>query len=54
MELKKITLSVLREMLDKKPFILRFALIFIGIMAVIVYGIYGSGYNPADFVYMQF
>ena len=41
-------------MLDKKPFILRFALIFIGIMAVIVYGIYGSGYNPADFVYMQF
>ena len=44
----------IREMLDKKPFVLRFALIFIGIMAVIVYGIYGSGYNPADFVYMQF
>ena len=46
--------TTIREMLDKKPFILRFALIFIGIMAVIVYGIYGSGYNPADFVYMQF
>ncbi len=46
--------ATIREMLDKKPFILRFALIFIGIMAVIVYGIYGSGYNPADFVYMQF
>lgn len=46
--------TTIREILDKKPFILRFALIFIGIMAVIVYGIYGSGYNPADFVYMQF
>ena len=46
--------TTIREMLDKKPFILRFSLIFLGIMAVIVYGIYGSGYNPADFVYMQF
>ena len=46
--------TTIREMLDKKPFILRYAVIFIGIMAVIVYGIYGSGYNPADFVYMQF
>ena len=46
--------TTIREMLDKKSFALRFALIFLGIMAVIVYGIYGSGYNPADFVYMQF
>lgn len=44
----------IREMLDKKPFLLRFAVIFIGVMAVIIYGIYGSGYNAADFVYMQF
>ena len=46
--------TTIREMLDKKSFALRFALIFLGIMAVILYGIYGSGYNPADFVYMQF
>lgn len=46
--------TTIREMLDRKPFLLRFAVIFIGIMAVIVYGVYGSGYNPADFVYMQF
>ena len=46
--------TTIREMLDKKPFMLRFALIFVGIMAVLVFGIYGSGYNAADFVYMQF
>ena len=44
----------LRTMLDKKPFILRFALLYLGIMAVVIFGIYGSGYNAADFVYMQF
>ena len=44
----------IREMLDKKPFILRFTLFFICIMAVIIFGIYGSGYAAADFVYMQF
>lgn len=46
--------TTIRAMLDKKSFALRFALIFLGVMTVIVYGIYGSGYNPADFVYMQF
>lgn len=46
--------TTMREMLDKKPFILRWFVLFAGIMAVIVFGIYGSGYNPADFVYMQF
>lgn len=44
----------LRTVLDKKPFILRFALLYLGIMAVVIFGIYGSGYNAADFVYMQF
>ncbi len=44
----------LRTMLDKKPFILRFALLYLGIMAVVIFGIYGSGYSAADFVYMQF
>ena len=44
----------IRTMLDQKPFILRFILLYIGIIAVVVFGIYGSGYNAADFVYMQF
>ncbi len=43
-----------RTLLDKKPFILRFLLLYFGLMIVLVFGIYGSGYNAADFVYMQF
>ena len=46
--------TTIRNMLDKKPFIFRFAPVFIGVMALVVYGVYGSGFNPADFVYMQF
>ena len=46
--------TTIRDMLDKKPFIFRFAPIFIGFMALVVFGVYGSGFNPADFVYMQF
>ena len=41
-------------MLDKKTFLLRWIIIYVGIMAIIVLGTYGPGYNPADFVYMQF
>lgn len=44
----------IREMLDKKTFLLRWIIIYVGIMAIIVLGTYGPGYNPADFVYMQF
>ncbi len=46
--------TTIREMLDKKPLALRFILLYLGIIAVVIYGIYGSGYNAADFVYMQF
>ena len=44
----------LRYMLDKKPFILRFALIYLCVTAIVIFGIYGSGYEPAAFVYMQY
>ena len=44
----------IRTMLDRKPFMLRFVLLYLGIMTVVIFGIYGSGYNAADFVYMQF
>ena len=41
-------------MLDKKSFALRGFVIFAGVMLVLVFGIYGPGYDPAAFVYMQF
>ncbi len=44
----------IRTMLDKKPFFLRAALLYIGVMSVIVFGVYGSGCNIADFVYGGF
>ena len=44
----------LREMLDRKPLALRWILIFAAVMSIIILGIYGPGYNAADFVYMQF
>lgn len=46
--------TTIREMLDKKPFLLRYFLLFAGVMLVLVFGIYGPGYDPAAFVYMQF
>ena len=46
--------TTIRDMLDKKPFILRWAAMFVGIMLVVSLGVYGSGFDAADFVYMQF
>ena len=44
----------IRHMLDKKPFVFRYVLLYLGVMSIVIFGIYGSGYNAADFVYMQF
>ena len=44
----------LRERMDEKPFALRFILLYLAIMAVVIFGIYGSGFNASSFVYMQF
>ena len=46
--------TTLRCMLDRKPFILRYLLILVGIIVLLIFGIYGPGFNPAEFVYMQF
>lgn len=43
-----------RVMLDEKPFLLRYCLLIVGILTLIFFGIYGPGYDPAEFVYMQF
>lgn len=44
----------IRTMLDTKSFAVRWLAIFIGFMALVVFGVYGSGFDAADFVYMQF
>ena len=44
----------IRVLVDRKPVILECAVIVIGVLLVVILGIYGPGYNPADFVYMQF
>lgn len=44
----------LRVMLDKRPLILRWSLTVVCIITILIFGIYGPGYNPAEFVYMQF
>lgn len=46
--------TTIRSMLDKKPSIVRWGVVYIGIMAVLIFGMYGSGFNAADFVYAQF
>jgi len=46
--------STMRQLLDEKPFLLRFAVILVGIMAVLVFGVYGPDFSVAEFVYMQF
>ena len=44
----------IRTLVDKKPVILEYCIIVAGVITVAIFGIYGPGYNPADFVYMQF
>ncbi len=46
--------TTIRAMLSKKPTIVRWGVVYIGIMAILVFGVYGSGFNAADFVYAQF
>ncbi len=43
-----------REVLAKQNLIFRWLIIFIGLFAVLVYGIYGPGYNASSFIYEQF
>ena len=46
--------KTIRCMLDEKPFLLRFLVILLGIMIILVFGIYGPDFSAAEFVYMQF
>jgi len=44
----------IRETLAKQNLIFRWMIIFIGLFAVIIFGIYGPGYNASSFIYEQF
>mgnify|MGYP007069017400 FL=1 len=44
----------MREFILSRKLPLRWAIIYLGIFIVIIFGYYGPGVNPADFVYMQF
>ena len=44
----------IRSIIDKKPVALEWIIIVTGVLLVAIFGVYGPGYNPADFVYMQF
>ena len=42
------------ELLEKGSFIHRWLWIALTVVMILVWGIYGPGYDPAEFVYMQF
>lgn len=44
----------LREKLARQDLWFRWAVYVAALFAVIIYGVYGSGYNAGDFLYMQF
>ena len=43
-----------REAIDRRGTAFRWALMMAGIIAVIVFGIYGAGYDAKSFIYMQY
>ena len=42
------------EMLSRKSTAYQWIILFVLIMSIIVFGVYGPAFDPADFVYMQF
>ena len=51
---EKNSTVTLRQILDQKHFLVRYLLILIGILSLLVFGIYGPNFEPSAFVYMQF
>ena len=44
----------LRDIINSKPFIVQWAILFLSIAGILVFGMYGSGYNIQDFAYVQY
>ena len=43
-----------RELLAKQNIVFRWAVIYLAIFSILIFGIYGPGFNASSFVYMQF
>jgi D-alanyl-lipoteichoic acid acyltransferase DltB (MBOAT superfamily) len=43
-----------REALEKQNIVFRWAIIYIAIFAIIIFGVYGLGYDASAFLYMQY
>ena len=46
--------TIFPEILQKKSQLIRYCIFYILLIFVIVFGIYGTGYDPGNFIYMQF
>lgn len=44
----------IRESIAKRNIIIRWLIYYVAIFSIIVFGIYGSGYDASSFIYMQF
>lgn len=44
----------IRGLITSQPIVVRWIIWFFGIAVVLVFGMYGTGYNANDFIYMQF
>ena len=43
-----------REKLEKQNFIFRYAVYLAAVTVILIFGMYGPGYNASQFIYMQF
>ena len=43
-----------REMIEKQNLVFRWMIIFTGIFSILIFGIYGLGYDAAAFLYTQY
>ena len=44
----------IRDELDRRSVVLRWGLMYLGIIVVIIFGVYGAGFDAKKFIYMQF
>lgn len=53
-DLLKERYGSLRPYLTRKPLPIRWAVYIVGVLAVLIFGIYGPGYSESQFIYFQF
>ena len=47
-------MNVREKLIQENGFLLRWALLLIGVFAVIIFGVYGPGYDAGSFIYQEF